>query len=258
MGATAAGCRSAPELAPGLLELLTLDMPSHTVFLDDGEVARLGGQDSLREAALANLRALPAPMHLRIGTADAHFEAIRDDSHFTASRVLVMPDLLSRVLGTDAPYGVLAAMPARHWAFIHVLADKTAGPSLLKMAAMARVAHGQEQGPISPEVFWWRDGGWMPVPSAESGGEGCSTVTRRGGADDILGATAITGISDAPGPWYAARACVHPSQRGGESQGRGELHPLCRADAPRQGTVPGERRYSRDGGVVPEGRPQGG
>jgi hypothetical protein len=105
--------------------LLALDMPHNTVFLGDGEVARLGGRESLCEAALANLQALPVPMHKRVGGPDAHLEVIADDSHFTASRVLVMPDLLSRVLHADAPHGVLAAMPARHWAFIHVLADKT-------------------------------------------------------------------------------------------------------------------------------------
>jgi hypothetical protein len=160
---------SAPEVAAGLVELLALDMADNTVFLDDSEVARLGGRESLRESALANLLALPAPTHKRVGGPDAHVEVIADNSHFTASRVLVMPDLLSRGLGTDAPHGVLVAMPARHWAFIHVLADKTARPSLLKMASMARIAHGREQGPISPDVFWWRDGDWMPVPFVESG-----------------------------------------------------------------------------------------
>jgi hypothetical protein len=171
LGAAVAGYRSAPELAPGLLELLALDMPDNTVFLDDGEVARLGGRPSLRAAALANLRALPAPIRQRMGGAEAHFEAIGGESHFTASRVLVMPDLLGGVLGTDAPHGVLAAMPARQWAFIHVLADKTATPSLLKMARLARITYGREQGPISPDVFWWRDGGWMPIPSAETDGK---------------------------------------------------------------------------------------
>jgi hypothetical protein len=179
MGPNAAGYRSAPELAPGLLELLTLDMPDSTTFLDDTQVARLGGRESLREAARANLRALPVPVHRRIGTADAHFEAIEGDSHFTASRVLVMPDLLSRVLGTDAPHGVLVAIPARQWAFIHVLADQTATPSLLRMAKTARIWYGREQGPISPHVFWWRDGGWMPILSDESDGK----VTLRPGAE---------------------------------------------------------------------------
>lgn len=139
LGEGVAGYRAAPELAPGLLEVLALDMPYSTVFLDDREVHRLGGREQLREAALANLRALPPPVHQRMGTADAHVEAIGGDSHFTASRVLVMPDLLSRVLRTDAPHGVLVAVPARHWAFIHVLADKTATPSLRKMARLARI-----------------------------------------------------------------------------------------------------------------------
>jgi hypothetical protein len=171
LGPALAGLRSAPELAPGLLELLALDMPYNTVFLDDGQVARLGGRDSLREAALANLRAQPVPAHRRIGTPDAYFESISDDSHFTASRVLVMPDLLSRVLQAEAPHGVLAAMPGRHCAFLHVLSDRTATRSLLLMAKMARVEYGHEQEPISPDVFWWQDGGWLPVPSVESDGK---------------------------------------------------------------------------------------
>ena len=179
LGSAAEGFSSAPELAPGLLELLTLDLPYCTAFLDDGEVARLGGRESLREAALANLRALPVPMHQRTGTPDAHFEAIGGDSHFIASRVLDMPDLLGRILGTDAPHGVLAAIPARQWAFIHVLADKTATPSLLRMAKAARVWHGREQGPISPQVFWCRDSDWMPIPSDESDGK----ITLRPGAE---------------------------------------------------------------------------
>jgi hypothetical protein len=179
LGAGLAGYRSAPELAPGLLELLALDMPDNTVFLDDAEVARLGGRELLREVALANLRALPAPVHRRIAAPGAHFEAIGGDSHFTASRVLVMPDLLTRVLGTEAPHGVLAAMPSRQWAFLHVLADETARPSLRKMATLARIVYGREQGRISPDVFWWRDGSWMPVPSVQSGGK----VTLRPGPE---------------------------------------------------------------------------
>jgi hypothetical protein len=159
---------SAPQVAPGLVELLALELPDNTVFLHEGEVARLGGQESLRAAALANLRALPPPFRKRMGGPDASFDAITGISHFTASRVLVMPDLLSRVLETDAPDGVLVAMPARHYALIHVLRDGTARPALLMMARLARSLHSQEQGPISPDVFWWRDGGWMPIPSVES------------------------------------------------------------------------------------------
>lgn len=170
LGRAVDGYRAAPELVPGLLELLALDLPDYTVFVDDDQVARLGGRESLRDAALANLRALAAPVHQHVGTPDAHFEAIGGDSHFAASRALAMPDLLSGILRTDAPHGVLVAVPARRWAFIHVLSDQTAQSSLLAMAKMARAAYGREEGPISPDVFWWRDGGWMPVPAIESGG----------------------------------------------------------------------------------------
>jgi hypothetical protein len=43
--------------------------------------------------------------------------------------------------------------------------------SLRLMADIAGTAYGREQVPISPEVFWWRDGDWMPVPSEESDGK---------------------------------------------------------------------------------------
>jgi hypothetical protein len=39
------------------------------------------------------------------------------------------------------------------------------------MADIARTAYGREQVPISPDVFWWHDGDWMPVPSEASDGK---------------------------------------------------------------------------------------
>jgi hypothetical protein len=162
---------SAPRSdAPRRSDLPPGTLPDVALLLNDGEVARLGGRESLREAALANLRALPVPRHQRAGAAHAHFEVIIDD-HFTASRVLVMRDLVSRVLGTHAPYGVLAAIPARNFAFIDVLADKAAAPSLGLMANTARTAYQREQVPISPDVSWLRDGDLTPIPSVESDGK---------------------------------------------------------------------------------------
>lgn len=52
------------------------------------------------------LEALPAPGHLRLDRAGGNLEVIYGESLYTASRLLVLPDLLTRVLGSsDTPYG---------------------------------------------------------------------------------------------------------------------------------------------------------
>ena len=135
LGPGIASFGSAPELAPGLLELLAFDRPDSSVFLTDEHVARLGGRTWLREAGLANLRALPAPGHLHLDGAGGNLEVIYGESLYTASRLLVLPDLLTQVLGSaDAPYGVMAGLPGRHRAHFHILRDSTALPSLRLMA----------------------------------------------------------------------------------------------------------------------------
>jgi hypothetical protein len=164
LGPGIASYRSAAEVVPGLLELLAWDRPDRTVLLADEDVARLGGRTWLRQAALANLRSLPAPRHLHLDRADGNLDVIYGESLYTASRLLTLPDLLTQVLGSaDAPYGVLAAMPGRHRAHLHVLRDSTALPSLKLIARYTRLVHGEEPGPISPHVLWWRDGTWIQL-----------------------------------------------------------------------------------------------
>jgi hypothetical protein len=163
--------RAAPELAPGLLELLVADRPERPVFLTDDDVARLGGRVPLREAALANLRSLPAPGHLHIDHGGGNVEAIFAESGYTASRLLVLPDLLVQVLEDDpTPHGVLVAMPSQHRALVHVLRDRAAVPSLKLMACYSRLAHSREPDPISPEVFWWHDGSWSQLSVTDAAG----------------------------------------------------------------------------------------
>jgi hypothetical protein len=161
LGPGIASFPSAPEFAPGLLELLAFDRPDSWVYLPDDDVARLGGRTWLLEAGLANLRALPAPGYQHLDRAGGNLGVIYDESPYTASRLLTLPDLLTRVLGSaDAPYGVLAAMPCRHRAHLHILRDSTAWPSLRLMASYTRLVHSEEPGRISPDLLWWRDGTW--------------------------------------------------------------------------------------------------
>jgi hypothetical protein len=92
---------------------------------------------------------------------------------FTASRVLVMVDLLRQmVVPFDTRFGVVVAMP--HWRTVAV--RPLTGPSaaaLLSIGHVARFAEmsfANERGRISPYAYWWRDGQWTQLSQAGPGG----------------------------------------------------------------------------------------
>lgn len=160
------------EPVPGLVESLVLDFPDAVSWLRDSEVERFGGLTVLREAGLANLRALPVEQRRHIATPDGgSFEVLLGKSVYTASRVLVMPDLLMQMLGpVDTSYGVLAAMAARNQVAIHVISGRSVVQVLRQMAHFALAGFGDGVGPLSPNVFWWRDGAWTQISQVESDG----------------------------------------------------------------------------------------
>lgn len=176
LGPALASHACAPEVVPGLLELMAFDRPDSWVYLDDDKIAQLGGRVRLRDAALASLRALPAPDHLHLDRDDGNLDVIYGESPYTSSRLLTLPHLLARpelrtkIPGAaDARYGVLTAMPCRRRAHLHVLRDSTALASLQLMARYTRLVYGEEPGPVSPDVFWWHDGTWTALIGTRDG-----------------------------------------------------------------------------------------
>jgi hypothetical protein len=160
------------EIAPGLLDSLVLDLPDSVAGISDSEVERFGGLDGLREAGLANLRALPVEERQRMDAPDGgNFEVLLGQSVYTASRVLVMPDLLRQMLGpVDAGYGVLAAMANRHQVALHVIRDRSVLPSISHLARFAVLGYSGSLGRLSPDVYWWRDGAWQRISEADGKG----------------------------------------------------------------------------------------
>jgi hypothetical protein len=151
---------------PGLVDSLVVDFPQTVGWLTASQVAKFGGKCALREAGLANLRALPSVQHKHMAAADgATFEVLLGESVYTASRVLVMDDLLDQTLGPTAEtsYGLLAAMATRNQVAIHAICGRSVVPSLRLMARFALAGFRDGTGPLSPNVFWWRDGHWTQV-----------------------------------------------------------------------------------------------
>ncbi|MEU3255677.1 hypothetical protein [Streptomyces sp. NPDC006997] len=150
-------------VAPGLCEVLALDLPESVLPLTDDALAPLGDLAGLRRRALANLGALPVEGHTVLhGAEGARFGVVTGASFFTSSRVLtadrLVRDLTGEALGPD---GALVAMPNRyHLALCPVGAVRGAAlvPTLHGMAAFAAANFTDAVGPVSPDVYWWHQG----------------------------------------------------------------------------------------------------
>jgi hypothetical protein len=150
----------ARSIAPGLREVIALDLPESVMMLTDDALSPLGDIRELRAHALRNLRALPIEGHEILKGADGmRFDVVMGDSFFTASQVLVLDELVRRITGQDLGVdGALVAMPFRHQLAFHAIRGADIIPALNGMAAFAAAGFEDAVGPVSPHVYWWRAG----------------------------------------------------------------------------------------------------
>ncbi|MFI7102514.1 hypothetical protein ACIBK8_24520 [Streptomyces sp. NPDC050161] len=160
------------EPATGLREVLALDLPDAVQMLSEDSLLDVGDIAELRIRAMNNLRALPVEGHETVRRGDgAAFEVLLGDSFFTASRVLVLDELVERIMGTGLTgNGALVAMPFRHQLAFHPIHDAQVIPALQAMAQFAAAGHEDAAGAISPNVFWWRHGRLTPLSEPDGGG----------------------------------------------------------------------------------------
>jgi hypothetical protein len=149
----------AREVAEGIREVLNVDLTESVATFLDEHVERFGPLEDLRRAGLANLRTVTFDQHEVLEHQGGRVDILLGDSMFVASTLVVLPEVLAGLgLPAPGPRGVFVAVPFRHQLAFHVLQDATAIPSLNVMAAFARAGFDDAPGPVSPDVFWWRDG----------------------------------------------------------------------------------------------------
>ncbi|MGW2817527.1 hypothetical protein [Streptomyces sp. NPDC001415] len=150
----------ARSVAPGLYEILALDLPESVMMLTDEALEPLGKVPDLREQALRNLRELPVEGHETVkGDDGMRFDIVVGDSFYTASRVLALEAVVRQVTGREVPpEGALVAMPFRHQLAFHVIRDSGMVLALNAMASFAASGYEDTPGSISPFVYWWRGG----------------------------------------------------------------------------------------------------
>ncbi|MEV6654463.1 hypothetical protein [Streptomyces sp. NPDC051219] len=168
----------ARPLAPGLHEIIALDLPESVMMLTDEALEPIGEVRELRARALENLRELPVEGHEVVKNSEGmRFDVLVGDSFYTASRVLVLDDLVQRVtgrrLGAD---GALVAMPFRHQLAFHAIRDVGVIQALSGMAGFAAAGYQDTPGAISPYVYWWRNGELIQLSDRDEDGDGLRIV----------------------------------------------------------------------------------
>ncbi|MET9435673.1 hypothetical protein [Streptomyces sp. NPDC006551] len=189
----------ARTVAPGLYEVLALDLPESVMMLTDEALEPLGDLQHLRDRAMGNLRGLPVEGHETVRDADGMcFEVLLGDSFYTASRVLDLDAVVQRVTGRPlTEHGALVAMPFRHQLAFHPIRDTTIVAALGAMASFAASGYEDTPGAISPYVFWWR-GGTLTQLSERDGDSGDLRIVVGDDFQELLEQLITQG--PAPGP----------------------------------------------------------
>jgi len=173
----------ARELAPGLVEVLALDLPDSVAVFRDEHVQACGGLSALRAVGMVNLGAEPVDHHKVLNTPEgAELHAFTGNSMFVASKALLLEDLLSEILDVaDTPDGVLLALPNRHELVLHVLCDATAVHALHALAGYTAETFAESPGPLSPFVYWWCKGALVQLSHADISAAASSDIDAAGG-----------------------------------------------------------------------------
>ena len=151
-------CAYAREVAPGLVEVLNIYRHHAAALVSDRYLDRLGGLEKLRTWGEDNLRtlAVKASGCAVLGSPEGGiFRVLRDESMFTASRILTPERLVQQLFGcADMPHGVVVALPNRHEVAAHLVEDDSLVPSMADLAKYARLAYRDAPGPLSVNVYW--------------------------------------------------------------------------------------------------------
>lgn len=158
---------SAPPLVGDLLQVLVLDFPHTVLTPPESALTAQGDLDEWRAVGGANLwrlmRSEPREHEVLRGKNGGDFHVLLGDSFFTASMAVFLPELISMVGQEDLGRGVLVALPFRHQVAFRVVDGPDAALALQNLFMFAIAGYDQGAGPVSPHVFWVKDGRWEQV-----------------------------------------------------------------------------------------------
>lgn len=153
--------------AEGLLAVLMYDLPDSVASVSKSHVENWGrSTEELFRIGLEHVRDEPGmdadSFEAEKGIA---FQLLGGESHFVASRALLLDEYLSE----PAPHGVLVAMPHRHVALYHPIRDLSVVKAISSLIAVAHGMYSKGPGSITPNIYWYRNGEYMLLPSKVDG-----------------------------------------------------------------------------------------
>ncbi|WP_433179392.1 immunity 49 family protein [Actinoallomurus sp. CA-150999] len=145
-------------VAEDLLLALALNAPTSVRILSDADVTR-AGLDELWAAGRANLLGEPVKHTEMRGRSGALLHSVSGDSHFVASKALVLSELAQAVTGRELPEaGALVAVPTRHLLAFHPIVDGTVVDAVNDLSDYALGAYQDGPGSLTPRLYWWHRG----------------------------------------------------------------------------------------------------
>lgn len=153
------------ELAPGLTAVFVYDLPTTVRTASETHVESWGkSRDELLSAALENVRADAIEVKPIAEGASAPVACVADH-FFAASHAFLLGERLPPEAGGSAVF----AVPHRHALLYAPLVDLGVIQSINRLIATAGAMFEQGPGPISPSLYWWRDGSVALLPSQFDG-----------------------------------------------------------------------------------------
>ena len=151
------------EPAMGVVAALVYDLPSSIRNVLPEHALRWGvDEDELFRVGLKNISVEESPViedkNLPEG---GEFRILVGDSFFTASRLL----LLENYIDSPTPYGVVVSVPHRHVVLFHPILDIGVVKAISAMLPVAFGMYQEGPGSISPNLYWFRKGEFMLLPS---------------------------------------------------------------------------------------------
>jgi hypothetical protein len=144
-------------LAEGLVEVLCVDYPEVVKYLNGDQVSRHDAEE-LRRVARHNTNAEPIDEVSVQEAHDAQYRILAGQSVFVGSKILDVAALVPGYVG-DPSHGVIVGAPSRNYLMIHEMMDaKSAVAALNAMAPACLTLAERNPGPISGDLYFWKDG----------------------------------------------------------------------------------------------------
>jgi hypothetical protein len=152
-------------VAPGIVAVLALDLPSTVNSLTREAIDGWPPVDELFAVALDNVRAEPVADTEIVGDSPVAITAVSGESFFVATRLLLLPEVVDLAGAGHA----LVAVPNRHTLLARPIRGPGTIPALSLMVQLAARLYRDGPGSIVPTVYWWHGGALTPIEARFDG-----------------------------------------------------------------------------------------